>query len=73
MEVFIAQVTGADFVYSENDSDLEKDECIVAYWGSSSTLPEAMESLATNILSSGPSTETRLAVIMIMISHIFKA
>ena len=59
VEVAISQITNDDFVFSKDNSDVEEGQGIYTYWGSSSTVQEAMESLATNILSSGPSTEDK--------------
>lgn len=69
VEEVISRVTSDDFAFSEDDSDEEEGKSIYAYQGSSSTDREAAEYLATNILSSGQSTEDK----SMMSSHFLKA
>ena len=57
MENVISQVTSDEFAFSEDGSDVAEGEGIYAYQGSSSAVREAAEILATNTLSSDPSTE----------------
>ena len=50
----ISQVISYDFNFCKDDSNKWEGEDICAYQSSSSTVQEIMESLLTNILSSGP-------------------